>query len=281
MLETHGCQGIGHAGYVRAGWHVDAVDINLNHAKYHPGNLIIGDAADSIRRRGHLYAARHTSPSCQWYSRGNAPRRGETGGKWERTIPPIREALEAAGGPYVIENVKDAVWDLRDPVMLCGCMFDLSVVDYGCTAVDHEARIAHVTSGACNKRDGVRVYLQRPRLFELGGWDIPALVEQTITVGGKDYTVRSPRACDHSVHEWTAGAYGGARRDKYEAKYVRRGGYVPPDKATVMALLGITEADRAGAKTPTWNGLFECIPPAYTEYIGFQLATWIWSEAVA
>lgn len=38
-----------------------------------------------------------------------------------------------------------------------------------------------------------------------------------------------------------------------------------------MALLGIHPADRSGAKEPTWNGLFECIPPAYTEWIGLSL----------
>lgn len=258
LLETHGCQGGAHAGYVRAGWDVTGVDINHNHARYYPGELIIADAATYIREHGHEYDAIHTSPPCQWYTRGNAPRRGQES-KWERSIPPIREALESTGRPYVIENVKDAVWDLRDPILLCGCMFDLSTID----------------------TDGIRIHLHRPRLFELGGWDIPGLVEQTMTVRGKDYTVRSPRACDHSTHEWVAGAYGGARRDKYEARYVRKGGYVPPDKAVVMALLGITAEDRNGAKEPTWNGLFECIPPSYTEWIGTQLAGQLEQEVAA
>jgi DNA (cytosine-5)-methyltransferase 1 len=256
LLETHGCQGIGHAGYVRAGWDVDAVDINTNHAKYHPAKLIIADAATYIRQRGHEYDARHTSPACQWYTRGNAPNRGKES-KWERSIPPIREALESVGGPYVIENVKDAVWDMVNPIMLCGCMFNLSTID----------------------TDGIRIHLERPRLFELGNWNINGLVEQRIKVGGEFYTVRSPRPCDHSAHEWTAGAYGGARRDKYEARYIRKGGYVPPDKATVMALLGITDADRNGAKEPTWDGLFECIPPAYTEWVGNELAAHLASVA--
>lgn len=263
LLETHGCQGIGHAGYVRAGWDVDAVDINKNHAKYHPAELFIADAADFIRRYGWKYAASHTSPPCQWYCRGNAKGRkdGSNDHKWSRTIPPIREALETTGRPYVIENVKDAVWDLRDPVMLCGCMFSLSTID----------------------TDGIRIHLERPRLFELGGWDIPGLVEQQIEVEKKVYTVRSPRKCDHSAHEWTAGAYGGARRDKYEARYIRKGGYVPPDKKTVMALLGIRDSDRDGAEKfePTWNGLFECIPPAYTEWIGQRLIAALESEAAA
>jgi DNA (cytosine-5)-methyltransferase 1 len=76
--------------------------------------------------------------------------------------------------------------------------------------------------------------------------------------------ISAPRPCDHSDHKWVAGAYGGARRDKHEARYVRKGGYVPPDKDVVKRLMGI-EHD------VTWNGLFESIPPAYTEHIGRQL----------
>src|SRR5690606_30549276 len=95
--------------------------------------------------------------------------------------------------------------------------------------------------------DGITLHLQRARLFETS------------------FGLEAPRPCDHSAHEWVAGAYGGARRDKYEAKYVRKGGYVPPDKNVVKALLGIDH-------NMTWNGLFECIPPAYTEWLGKQLA---------
>lgn len=224
LLETHPCQGGATAGYQRAGWHVTAVDIAPNHGKYNPADeFIVADAATYIRKHGHEYDAGHSSPPCQWYTRGNAKDRGrET--KWERSIPAIRDAWESVGIPYVIENVKDAGWDMRDPVTLCGCMFDLSTVD----------------------TDGIRIHLQRPRLFE-ANWPLAA-----------------PRACDHSAHEWVAGAYGGARRDKYEAKYVRKGGYVPPSKDVVKALLGVEHE-------MTWNGLFESIPPAYAEWVGRQL----------
>jgi hypothetical protein len=61
-----------------------------------------------------------------------------------------------------------------------------------------------------------------------------------------------------------AGAYGGARRDKHEAKYVRKGGYVPPNKDVVKRLMGIEHG-------MTWSGVFESLPPAYTHYIGTQL----------
>lgn len=233
LLETHGCQGGAHAGYVRAGWDVTGVDIDKRHAKYYPGKLIIGDAATVIRDFGHAFDAIHTSPPCQWYTRGNAARRGAES-KWQRSIPEIRDALESTGRPYVIENVKDAAWDMRDPISLCGCMFDLSTVD----------------------TDGIRIHLKRERMFETN-WGLTA-----------------PRACNHEGIEWWAGAYGGARRDKYEAKYVRKGGYVPRDKAVVAALLGVEHP-------MTWGGLFECLPPAYTSWIGTRLAEHLSQEVAA
>jgi DNA (cytosine-5)-methyltransferase 1 len=233
LLETHACQGGATAGYMRAGFDVTVVDIDKRHAKYNPGQLIIADAETYIREHGHEYDAIHASPPCQWYTSGNAPRRG-TETKWDRTIPAIRDALLSTGRPYVMENVKDAAWDMRTPVTLCGCMFDLSTID----------------------TDGIEIHLQRPRLFETN-WP---LVER--------------RPCDHSRHEWVAGAYGGARRDKYEAKYVRKGGYVPREKAVVKALLGV-EHDM------TWNGLYECLPPAYTQYIGYALSDHLERQAAA
>lgn len=144
--------------------------------------------------------------------------------KWPKLIPEVREVLEETGKPYVIENVKDASPEMINPIGLCGCMFDLSTID----------------------TDGIEIHLQRLRMFET------------------NTGLRAPKECDHSKHEWVAGAYGGARRDKYEAKYIRKGGYVPKDKEVVKRLMGI-EHDM------TWNGLFESIPPSYTEYVGNHL----------
>lgn len=234
LLELHGCEGGATAGYQRDGWHVTAVDTDRNRLRYNPADVtVVADAIEYVREHAHEYDAVHGSPPCQWYTRGNAPRRGQES-RWERTIPAVREAFEATGKPYVIENVKDAAWDLREPVTLCGCMFDLSTID----------------------TDGVRIHLRRPRLFETS------------------FPLAAPRACDHNWQEWVAGAYGGARRDKYEARYVRKGGYVPPDKDVVKALLGV-EHDM------TWNGLYECLPPAYTQHIGAALRSAFWPGQTA
>ncbi len=221
LLDLFCCEGGAGVGYHRAGFDVVGVDLDMNRLKRYPFHGILEDALEFVRTHGHEFDAIHASPPCQGYTRGNAGR--ET--SWPKLIPQVRAALEATGRPYVIENVTDAGWDMRNPVALCGCMFDLSTID----------------------TDGIRIHLKRERLFETN-WGMAA-----------------PRACDHSRIEWFAGAYGGARRDKYEAKYVRKGGYVPPDKAVVKALLGIDH-------DMTWNGLFESIPPAFTEHVGLQLA---------
>ena len=90
MLETHTCQGAAHAGYARAGWDTLGVDIAARHLAWNPGPTVRLDAVTAIRQVGHHFHAAHTSPPCQWYTRGNAPRRG-TDTRWERSIPPVRD----------------------------------------------------------------------------------------------------------------------------------------------------------------------------------------------
>lgn len=122
--------------------------------------------------------------------------------------------------------------DLINPVELCGCMF-------GMTAVD---------------TDGIVLHLQRPRRFES---NLPLV---------------APREHDHSDHEWVGGSYGGARRDKYEAKHVRKGGYVPA-KAVQQELLGI--------HWMTERGMHQAIPPIYTQYLGLQVLALLEEEKAA
>lgn len=112
--------------------------------------------------------------------------------------------------------------ELIDPVQLCGCMFNMTAVD----------------------DDGITLHLQRPRNFE------------------SNVRLLAPGPHDHSDHKWVGGSYGGARRDKYEAKYVRHGGYVP-SKLVQERLLGIDWM--------TQYGLYQSVPPIYTEYLGRQL----------
>jgi hypothetical protein len=77
-------------------------------------------------------------------------------------------------------------------------------------------------------------------------------------------TLVAPGPCVHPKGVQWAGVYGGARKDKVEARTVRRGGYVPPSQQVQSALLG-------GVDWMTGKGRRECIPPVYAQWIGRQL----------
>jgi DNA (cytosine-5)-methyltransferase 1 len=142
--------------------------------------------------------------------------------RYDRLIAATREVLLAVGRPYVIENVADARPELRDPIMLCGRMFGLSATD----------------------EDGTPLVMDRHRLFE------------------SSLPLTAPEHPKHDRTLQVAGSYGGARRDKDEARYVRKGGYVP-SLSVQRELLGTPWMTGTGCKLS--------IPPAYTEFVGSQL----------
>ncbi|MFC5676036.1 DNA cytosine methyltransferase [Aeromicrobium endophyticum] len=253
VLDLFACEGGASEGYRRAGFDVYAVDLDENRLKRNPSAKHLGDALAVLRalidyeavwfthpdgQRERLYLRDfvfgHASPPCQGYTRGNA-------GKvtaWPKLIPDVRAQFVDSGLPYVIENVRDAGPEMVDPVGLCGCMFDLRANDV----------------------DGEPLLLTRWRLFET------------------NFPMSAPRECDHSSG-WIAGAYGGSRRakredgeslaavaprDRHEARYVRKGGYVPRSREVLKALLGIDH-------DMTLRGLHESIPPAYAEHVGREL----------
>ena len=112
---------------------------------------------------------------------------------------------------------------LQDPTLLCWTMFN--------------------EPGSVLDDDETPLQMFRHRLFETS-FDLP-----------------SPE-CKHRTTMQVAGAYGGARRDKEEARNVRHGGYVP-SKQIQERLLGIDHM--------TQHGLHQSIPPAYSEYVGTHL----------
>lgn len=230
------------AGLMRAGFCVDAVDKVPNRKtekgqqarlSNYPSDCpaarrICADAIEYIIEHGHEYAYGHGSPTCTGYSRGTAAIPNRVA-RYDRLIPATREAFLIAGIPYTIENVFDARHELVDPIMLCGRTFGLTATD----------------------TDGTPLTLDRHRMFESN-------VPLTAPV--------------HVHHDWrtdrrdgiqVAGSYGGARRDKDEARYVRGGGYVPASLEVQQKLLG----------TPwmTEKGCQLSVPPIYGEYIGRQV----------
>lgn len=242
VVDNYSGEGGATKGLMRAGFCVTAVDSDANRLKYNPAqHKVHGDAIAFLLERGKDFFFLWNSPTCTGYSRGTAAILDRMA-KYDRLIAATREAALTTGRPYLIENVEDAGPELRDPTLLCGRMFGLSA----------------------NDADGEKLVLDRHRLFET------------------NFPLSAP---EHPIHggEQVAGAYGGGRRakvpkgtpyhvsaplDRYEAKHVRKGGYVPRSKAVLEELLGIDWM--------TVKGLQLSIPPIYAEHIGLQVKELSW-----
>ena len=142
--------------------------------------------------------------------------------KHPELVEPTRAALIATGKPYVIENVEGA--PLLDPLNLCWSMFR--------------------EPGSVLDGDGTPLQMKRHRLFE------------------SNINLPSPGPCAHAPGVQYAGSYGGARRDKREAREIRHGGYVPA-KEIQQLLLAIDWM--------TEGGMHQSLPPLYTEWVGLAL----------
>lgn len=119
LLDAFCCQGGASAGYAAAGFNVTGID--LHPQPRYPFTFIQGDAIEYIRAHGHEYDVVVGSPPCQGYSDAQVLQ----GREHPMLIAPTREALNATGRPWIIENVPGAAPHLIDPVVLCGAMFGL------------------------------------------------------------------------------------------------------------------------------------------------------------
>lgn len=110
-------------GYHRAGFSVVGVDIEP-HDDY-PYELIVADAMEILADREFLdgFDVIHASPPCQAYTTMSNRRRLDH----PDLLDPVRDALIAMGGTYVIENVPGARSRMREPTTLHGGMFGLDV----------------------------------------------------------------------------------------------------------------------------------------------------------
>lgn len=226
LLDAFSGEGGAGKGYQRAGFCVTAVDNSSARLKHYPLNCVGAEVV-----RGDAIETILTRGHEFAVGHGSPTCTGYSRGtaaipdrfeKYDRLIPATREAFETVGLPYIIENVADARRELRAPVLLCGRMFGLSATD----------------------DDATPLVMDRHRLFESS---LPLL---------------APEHVKHDRSVQVAGSYGGARRDKREAREVRKGGYVPS-----------ADVQRALLGTPwmTEKGCQLSIPPAYTEFIGRQL----------
>lgn len=164
VLDTFCCSGGMGMGFYLAGF--DVVGVDIDPQPNYPFPFIQADAVEFISRYGARYDLIHGSPPCQDYSNLNAYNHKD----YPRLIEPTREAMVASGRPYVIENVEAAARELKDPITLCGPMFDLRVyrhrvfeTNWGLTPPAHPKHSALCT------RNGYLPTPERPFMSIHGG----------------------------------------------------------------------------------------------------------------
>ena len=134
LLDLYSGQGGVGMGYARVGFEVVGVDINP--MPRNPHEFHQADAFEYLAEHWQEFDCFHASPVCKGYSvMNNLP--WLKGREYPLHILPIREAFEAIGKPYVIENVMGARYGAKGLAKrglqahgmqagwLCGTMFGL------------------------------------------------------------------------------------------------------------------------------------------------------------
>jgi DNA (cytosine-5)-methyltransferase 1 len=269
-LDLYGCEGGSCKGYDDAGFDVYTVDLFTDikggfSQKRNPYPSCKMDVLAALRilldggrlpfthRGGRVewlslddFSSVSASPPCQHASAGTRAMRAAGDDRHPALIEPTRDLLEQTGLPYVIENVSGAA--LRDPVTLCGSMFGLMATD----------------------ADGELLHLERHRLFETN-WGI-AQPEHTCWPAGSTIAGSYGGSRQAKVRAGTSDAEA-AWRDRYCARVIRGGGYVPRSKAVQQELLGIDWM--------TKRGMHQSLPPAYTRWVGLRLRAHVLGECAA
>ncbi|MEU1928407.1 SAM-dependent methyltransferase [Streptomyces sp. NPDC019826] len=212
LLDLFCCQGGAAKGYADAG--ADVTGVDKDPQPRYPFAFVQGDAVEFIREHGAEFDFIHASPPCQHDS--DCQRiQGRT---HPDLIAPTRDALNATGRPWVMENVRGAVAKLHQPVMLCGAMLGLATY--------------------------------RHRYFETGG----------------GFTLPQPHHTAHTVPQ------------------AKMGRPIPPGHygQYVGNFSGVQQArDVMGVPWMNRDGIRECIPPAYTQWIGTHARYSLRAKAVA
>lgn len=230
LLDLFCCAGGAGEGYRQAGFDVTGVD-RVRH-KRNPGPVVEADVMDLTVKFIRQFDAVHASPPCQGLTEMNNDKSRHLNLIW-----PVRDILDTAGIPYVIENVRAARPHLINPVSLTGTMFDCHLV----------------TS------TGQRFDLSRERLFE-ANWPLTA---------PDDPGPRFPIANVFGGHlRARSGPY---RTGNGTGRTVDFPGEDRP--ALARQLMGMPWA--------SMGEMSEAVPPAYTAWIGRQLATQLGAKAAA
>ena len=158
-------------GYHRAGF--DVIGVDLNPQPRYPFEF---HQADAMEYPLDGFDAIHASPPCQAFTAYR--RRGDgVGDSYPDLIHATRDRLDAAGVPWVMENVHGA--PLHNPLMLCGSSFGLDVRRHRLFETNFPWMALPCVHGTqaprftpASNRENLR------RTVEVGVWRIPLDVQQ-------------------------------------------------------------------------------------------------------
>lgn len=130
ILDLYCGAGGAAAGYALAWPEADITGVDIRPQPEYPFHGLVGDVLELAVAWVATFDFIHASPPCQAHTTMSAKHRNKNTLADERVslIAPTRRLLQAAGKPYVIENVPGARSHLRNPVVLSGDRFGLQVV---------------------------------------------------------------------------------------------------------------------------------------------------------
>lgn len=192
------CAGGASRGYHDAGF--DVVGCDIDPQPNYPYEFVRGDVLDLLGDTAFMarFDAVHVSPPCQKYTPLNA----YNGHEYPDLVDPVRDLLVATGLPWVMENVVQA--PLRDPVVLCGAMFGLTV--YRHRAFESNIALAappeppHVYRCV---RNGYLPTAERPFMSVHGGRHSKAWREKAAEVMGVPWTKTIREVCESIPPRYT------------------------------------------------------------------------------
>jgi DNA (cytosine-5)-methyltransferase 1 len=200
-LDLFCCEGGAAAGYAAAGFSVIGVDSDGKALRRYPYSWYHGDW-----RHGLIYwldqrdvALIHASPPCQLYTAAQFSLKNKPA--HPDLIGPVRDALTETGKPYVIENVPGA--PLRDPVELCGCMFDMQIEYRGQRFALYRPRLFEASFPITQPEHKPHEYPAMPvfghsmpgNFIRKWGWNVPSRVRSQLM--GTEWMTRD--ACSQSI----------------------------------------------------------------------------------
>ncbi|GAA2614414.1 hypothetical protein GCM10010425_03660 [Streptomyces spororaveus] len=215
LLDAFCCAGGMAMGYHLAGF--DVVGVDIEPQPEYPFTFIQGDAVAFIREHGAEFDLIHASPPCQAWTPLNAYNHKS----YPELIAPTREAIDAAGRPYVIENVEAAHTELRNPVRLCGPMFGLRMyrhrlfeTSFQLTGPRHPAHTAICT------RNGYLPTPEKPFMTITGGRHSKAWQRAAARAMGTPWITTIRGVCEAippAYAHWIGGQYLSAQEEKAAA----------------------------------------------------------------